>query len=321
VALEVTFSLGAGGMLTATALRPGGAGASTILPGEEAVDAERDYADRRGYDPEFLGVGDLEVPLPDLSDALVADAALSRSATAEPRHILPYHHFSVVMSASRRLARVTAVNIDGAGGRRIERAPDRWRVDPRIASDEQTDDQVYARNPLDRGHLVRRLDPAWGEGPIAERAMEDTFHFTNCAPQHEQLNRTTWSDLEDYLLDHAQNLGFKASIFTGPVLAADDDPYRGVSLPREFWKVAVMVKTPGRLSATGDMLSQADLLAGLEAGTAFSYAAYRTYQVSLATIESVTGLSFGTLARADPMGGPEATSKGHEVEGPGDLVL
>ena len=57
---------------------------------------------------------------------------------------------------------------------------------------EQTGEDVYRDNDLDRGHLVRRLDPAWG--PKSAAAVDDTFHFTNCAPQHHEFNagRTLW---------------------------------------------------------------------------------------------------------------------------------
>ena len=48
-----------------------------------------------------------------------------------------------------------------------------------------------------RGHLVRRLDPMWGTR--WKEASEDTFHFTNAAPQHKNLNQRTWQNLEDYI--------------------------------------------------------------------------------------------------------------------------
>ena len=48
---------------------------------------------------------------------------------------------------------------------------------------EQTGEEAYRDNPLDRGHLVRRLDPAWGASrDEAKRSNDDTFHFTNCTP-------------------------------------------------------------------------------------------------------------------------------------------
>jgi endonuclease G len=294
-------------------------------PGAEAIAIDPDYATRRGYDPAFLGA-DTPVALPELSEAQRASAAVNASAPAgaDP-HVLPYHHFSVVLDGERRLARFTAVNIDGARGLRLKREKDRWSLDPRVPVEQQTGEPVYADNALDRGHLVRRLDPAWGGSTTeAKLANDDTFHFTNCTPQHEDFNqnKTTWAGLEDYVLENADNRDLRVNVFSGPVLAADDDEYRGVKLPRQFWKVVTIVKASGQLSATAYLLSQQQLLhdGGFEALAApaeFSYGAYRTFQVPIA------GLSFGPLGAADPLAGLETTAAAaaRAVERPEDLVL
>ena len=112
------------------------------------------------------------------------------------------------------------------------------------------------------------------------------------------------------------------SVFTGPVLVTDDDPYRGVQLPRQFWKVLAMVKQDGALSATAYLLSQEQLIKGLEiVPEAFSYGAYRTYQVPVHHVEDLTGLSFKSLADADPLGRQEATISAREVRRPQELLL
>lgn len=281
-----------------------------------------DYSNRQGYDPAFLPGH--TVPLPGLSDELAGLAAVNRQATGEPRYVLPYHHFSVVVHRERRLAMFTAVNIDGRTSQSLRREADHWSLDPRVAVTEQIGEEIYRDNPLDRGHLVRRLDPAWGATePIAQLGNDDTFHFTNCSPQHKDFNqkKTTWAGLEDYVLNNADNHDLKVSVVTGPVLAADDDEYRGVRLPRQFWKVVAMVKADGTLSATAYLLSQAELIQGLEAATEFDYGAYRTYQVPVRRIAELTGLSFGELPGVDPLAGLESTSEATEIRTPADLVL
>ena len=272
-----------------------------LMRGGPGIEIDPDYANREGYDAIFLGD---DVPLPVLTEQLAAQAAVNNEATEGPRYLLPYHHFTVVMNKARRLAFYTAVNIDGALSREPKRARDHWYFDPRVAADEQTGKDVYDGNDLDLGHLVRRLDPAWGDTDgVAKLANDDTFHFTNCSPQHKDFNRnkTRWAGMEDYILQHADNLKFKVNVFTGPVFATDDDAYRGVQLPRQFWKVVTMVKTDGQLSATAYLLSQSDLITGLRSREPFSYGEYRTYQVPVRKIEELTGLSFGTLADADPL--------------------
>ncbi|MEV4145538.1 DNA/RNA non-specific endonuclease [Amycolatopsis sp. NPDC049691] len=278
-----------------------------------------DYSNREGYDPGFLPGH--TVPLPTLPDALVPLAAENRQATSEPRYVLPYHHFSVVMNKVRRLAFFTAVNIDGRTGQALRREADHWSLDPRVDVAEQVGEEIYQANPLDRGHLVRRLDPAWGA--LAQAGNDDTFHFTNCSPQHKDFNqnKTTWAGLEDYVLNNAQNSALRVSVVTGPVLAGDDDRYRGVQLPRQFWKVVAMVKADGTLSATAYLLSQEELIHGLEAAGEFSYGAYRTFQVPVRRVEALTGLSFGALPDADSLERLESTGTVKEIGSPADLVL
>ncbi|MCX5042974.1 DNA/RNA non-specific endonuclease [Aldersonia sp. NBC_00410] len=303
VPLEITVRLGA-------MQHPVSVSASIAAPAgdTEAITIDPDYSNRAGYDPEFLGTA---VPLPGFGRALAA-------ASKELR----YHHFSVVMHRQRRMALFTAVNIDGGAAQNPVRETDRWIRDPRIAADEQTDEAVYASNPLDRGHLVRRLDPAWG--PAAKAANDDTFHFTNCTPQHHDFNAgsTLWLGLEDYVLRSAQSNGLKVSVFCGPVLAADDPPYRGIALPRQFWKVVTIVTSAGRLSSTGYLLSQEALLDEFAAGAEeFSYGAYRTYQVPVRRIADLTELDFGAQTAADPLERIESTSHARELIREQDIIV
>jgi endonuclease G, mitochondrial len=287
------------------------------------IHIDPDYSTRRGFDSEFLGSGEHAVPLPSLPDELVPLAATNNLAKSEPKYLLPYHHFTVVLNKKRGLAIFTAVNIDGKLQQKPVRQEDHWFFDPRVPEDEQTGKSVYEKNPLDLGHLVRRLDPAWGSSAkTAKLANDDTFHFTNCTPQHKDFNRnkTRWAGLEDYILTNAGNLHFKVNVFTGPVLANDDDPYEGVQLPRQFWKVVTMVKTDGKLSATAYVLSQKNLIEGLRTREAFSYGAYKTYQVPVTKVEKLSRLSFG-LVHADPLATRDLEATAKELDRPDDIVL
>lgn len=293
---------------------------------EEAVTIDPNYSNRKGYDQNFLGGSSVRVPLPKLSPEMKAQAAVNNEASGADKFVLPYHHYSVVMNKERRLAFFTAVNIDGSIFYNIKRETDKWIFDPRLDKDEQTGNDVYKDNPLDRGHLVRRLDPAWGTSQaLAKVANDDTFHFTNCTPQHHDFNagQSLWAGLEDYILKNADVRDFKVSVFTGPIFSDDDDQYRGIQLPRQFWKVVVMVKDNGQLSATAYLLSQAKLIQGIgdEALEAFSYGAYRTFQVPVKRIEKLTGLSFGQLPNFDPKKNLESDFGGLEAIEPSEVVL
>lgn len=284
-----------------------------VAPGMEVVTLERSsYAGLTGYEEKFLG-NDFPIPLPALGSEVRNDVS---ALEGEEGAVLRYAHFSVVMNRVRKLAFFTAVNIDGAQLKNIPRSADRWYFDPRIKREYQYGPELYADNDLDRGHLVRRLDPVWGE--VAERANEHTFHFTNCSPQHRNLNQKTWLELENYILDNAGRHDIKVSVFTGPVFRDDDMLYRGqYRIPAEFWKVVAIVKPDGNLSATAYLQTQKNLIGDME----FAYGSYKTYQVPIARIEAITDLDFGLLRQADPLAGLEATVAGQVINEAKDIRL
>lgn len=302
--------------LTITIQLGGVDGVSEVsLDGDTAnyLDFERtkpvtNYSDRKGYDPSFLGSNGKRVPLPELTEEMKRDCAINRMAgRGMDEYVLPYHHFSLVMNKVRKMAFYTAVNLDGTKIDRSIGRDDNWIADPRIEADEQTDNSLYKNNDLDRGHLVRRLDPVWGS--VAAAANKDTFHYTNCSPQHKDFNQSdvTWQGLENYILDNAIAEKFRVCVFTGPVFRNDDREYLDVKLPREFWKVLVMVNK-GELSATAYLLSQEKLIQDFPTEAFSDDRLVKTYQVSIQRIEELTGLSFG-LSEFDPMESSESTSR------------
>ncbi|SFJ73420.1 endonuclease G [Cellulomonas sp. KH9] len=246
-----------------------------------------------GFDPTFLGP---EVPLP---------------RAAQDVRELPATHFTVLLDPARRLAAATAVNIDGVALLDVPR-DDEWRLDERVPPQEQTGPELYARNDLDRGHLVRRRDPVWGEPGVAAQASRDTFTYPNAAPQASGFNqsRELWLGLEDHVLEHARAQRLRLSVLTGPVLAGDDPEYRGVRLPRRFWKVVAWSLDAGRrLASAAFVLDQTPLLPASELAATTHAAAgadeppplgpYRTYQVPVADVADLTGLDLGPLPAAD----------------------
>ena len=251
-----------------------------------------------GYDPGFLGV---PMPLPtrpDRPDEVVR---------------LDYVHFSVVQDTTRRLAALTAVNIDGSALIDVDRGDD-WHLDPRLDPTDQAGPALYATNDLDRGHLVRRRDPVWGTRTVAEQANFDTFVYTNAAPQAARFNQSLqlWLGLEDHVLTYAQTTDQHLSVFTGPVLAPEDPTYRGIQLPRRFYKIAAWTTNPTpdaphHLSATAYVLDQTPQLDDIDLTTQRTprqgqpppLGPFRTYQVPLSAITDLTGLHLGPLLNAD----------------------
>lgn len=142
----------------------------------EAPASPADYADRPGYQPDFLGDNDLFVPLPVVAAQRAKDMLRQTAGPHKGSTELKYEHFSIVTSKSRKMPYFTAVNIDGESLLRPRRRRDVWRFDPRIPQSAQLGNDLYEGNNLDRGHQVRRLDPVWGDREEAMLAQEDTFH-------------------------------------------------------------------------------------------------------------------------------------------------
>jgi hypothetical protein len=82
-----------------------------------------------------------------------------------------------------------------------------------------------------------------GEHRRGAAGHEDTFHYTNAAPQAAAFNQgqTLWAGLENYLLDNAATYDRRLIVLTGPVLAPGDPPYRGTQMPLRFWKATAFL--------------------------------------------------------------------------------
>ena len=101
----------------------------------------------------------------------------------------------------------------------------------------------------------------WGEPAEAARANTDTFqvHERGAAGVGVQPVGELWLGLEDHVLEHARVHELKLSVFTGPVLADDDPPYRGIRIPLKFWKIAAW-STGDALATTGFVVDQSPLI-------------------------------------------------------------
>ncbi len=266
-----------------------------------------------GFDAQFLGVS---APLPRVVDG-----------HAEASVELDYVHFTVVLDTARRLARVTAVNIDGDDLVELERGDD-WQLDERIPADWQAGPAIYAGNDLDRGHLVRRRDPVWGSHEVAARANADTFRYTNAAPQASDFNQSEelWLGLEDHVLEHARAHRQRLSVFTAPVLADGDPPYRGIHVPLRFWKVAAWNTGGDELAAVGFVLDQSPLVdtsdaVAPRAGTAPPLGPFRTFQAPIGEIAALADVTMPALVAADRMPPTVAARGWRRLDSTDDILL
>ncbi|WP_018686622.1 DNA/RNA non-specific endonuclease [Actinokineospora enzanensis] len=235
-----------------------------------------------GYDVRFLGV---EIPVPDLDPAVRDDACLLDGSSR-----IDYTHFSLALRTSRKFAFWVAWNIDGGGLRKLSRTGIPFVKDPRLPAAAQAGDEVYKDNRLDRGHIARRADLLWGSAAEAAKANHDSFYFPNITPQMDDFNQSMrhgiWGRLEDAIFADVDVDHLKVSVFGGPVCQDDDRAYRGVQVPREFWKIIASVQD-GALRASAFLLTQ-----NLDHLETLDFDEFRVYQVTLGELQERTSLRF-----------------------------
>jgi endonuclease G len=339
-----------------------------------------DFSDRAGYEPGFLR-GHV-IDLPKLTNVRHEPAPNLEARRGDDAFELPYHHFSIVMNADRRLAFFTACNIDGKHSRHVDRddgkIKDDWtlrqrglenaedaeasggfRLDTRLHREHQLGTSFYAKqkvpgysNPNDRGrtarmlqkgHIIMRNDPAWGSDEATLAAEQDTFFYTNAAPQLGFFNQGSredhpgekyklrWRAVETFVLRNAVTMNERVSVFAGPVFrdrARDglrpDPVYRQVQIPMQFWKI-VTWQEDGRVNSVALLAEQWSVLDKLTNGIpeameavaeSFEAAPERFddaselrrvegYISTVEEIEALTGLVF-----ADPVRGGDLNTTG-----------
>jgi len=170
-----------------------------------------------------------------------------------------------------------------------------------------------------RGHLVRRMDPAWGTDNQALLADADTFHWTNASPQVGFFNMgqagslhipgtgggRLWRAIENYVLRNAVADKERVCSFSGPVFAASDRKFRTIKVPGRFWKIVVWTDG-GELRSAAMIADQRPVInvwpeAKGELSEAFAdhtdLNKVRDFLTTVRKIEQLTGLRFGANVR------------------------
>lgn len=195
-------------------------GALTTEAARVAVSIDDDYSNRRGYQESFLG-GRAAVPFP--KPARGGPKALAFSWKGKKSTKIDYFTYSVMMHATKKLALVSAVNIETDAPKKTARPETSWRAETeRIGAADQLGKDAYDGTPFDYGHLSKSEDCAFGPDlPQARLNAADSFHLTNAAPQLSQYNQTGWwSKFENWVVQNFAADGSKISVFNGPVFDA-----------------------------------------------------------------------------------------------------
>jgi endonuclease G len=305
---------------------------------EKVIIDQTNYKQRNGYNPKFLGDG-LIVPLPKLTTQKFGKVLKINSKSE-----IKYWNYSIIMNLKRRLAYFSAANVDSSKFRGNRDADgDTWYNDTRVEKinklgqlgkdfyKKQKDFEAdRTRNPFDQGHLTARQHLQWGDtDEEAKRNGDESYHYTNCSPQHWKFNQNSkvnglWFRLEQAAVSQL-SAGSRLCLINGPVFDAPlstlgpdrrlrlnlkgkrvpDGEFGEVKIPRLFFKVIAYREGP-QLRAKAFVISQEDLLSTIDryypdesTQAMFSDLEIRLYQVKISDLEKLTGLDFGKLSDSD----------------------
>ncbi len=281
-----------------------------------------------GYDPNFLD--GVTLPIPTFSTELSAEIF-------NAGELFEYPNYSIVMNkaSEKRAAIIVCFNLNQNLLKETARS-DRWRIDPRIGFAHQLNNDYYARNDWDRGHMARRASAAWGQSQRdAQYAADETFYYSNSCLQHMNLNQDEWLALEDWVKDLNLDKDGKISVFAGPFWGAYDRTVRPSGrplalVPAGFFKVVCFInQNTNALDVRAFVIYQDEAALRDKAGR-HRYN-NQHYQVTITEIEQLTGLRFDdAIYESNPLYFSRARTKPEEnvtlvpelieVSGPGDIV-
>ena len=246
----------------------------SVLPDADAeeskkITTDKDFALCKG----FLAKGFLsfETPLPSLTKKLARQTVpLTDNPTS---NVLDYFYYSIIQHAIRKMPIVSAINVEGNVDDRKDSSKrvDRWLQDNRIDPDTQLNDAYYAKSGFDKGHMSRREDADYGaKAADALLAANMTCMYTNACPQVPKLNRAPglWGDLEKIILEQGvkkeDGAESKICVYNGPVFLDSDPVYQSIQVPLRFFKIVVWLNGKNEKKTTAFILSQEDLVGGIQ---------------------------------------------------------
>ncbi|KZN39540.1 DNA/RNA non-specific endonuclease [Pseudoalteromonas luteoviolacea] len=249
---------------------------------------------RKGYQENFLTNFSLALPQPSL--ALEGDI-LQPPGLSHGQKVVPYIHFSLLMSISTKQAIYSAANVDNSAQQTISGGKGRkWFIDERVGRENQITNDAYTGTPWDRGHLTRRTAVTWGSYNTALEASNDSCAYTNASMQHKHFNEDEWRVPELAVAKFKLAKGNKLVVMTGPIFTTCDRyftkgiGFTPVRIPSAFWKAITYVAINGDLVTSAYIFFQdTDTLKTTKAKQRIQL---RHFRVTTTELQLWTGLVF-----------------------------
>lgn len=156
-----------------------------------------------------------------------------------------------------------------------EKRSNRFITDPLVKGIIATNAD-YARSGYDKGHMAPAADMKW-----SSTAMKESFYFSNMCPQHPQLNRRGWKNLEEKIRDWAI-ADSAIIIICGPIIEKYPQSIgkNKIPVPKQFFKV-VLSPFVKPIRSIGFLFDNEQAVEPLS-----------SYTVTVDSIEKITGIDF-----------------------------
>jgi endonuclease G len=191
--------------------------------------------------------------------------------------IIHHEGYTVSYNPDYKIANWVAYELTAKETTGKAKRSNRFVPDPIISKEETATNEDYAQSGYDRGHLAPAGDMKW-----SDKAMYESFYFSNICPQDKGLNTGIWNSLEMQCRKWAAQHG-ALLIVAGPVMK---DSLRRigkhhVAIPDAFYKV-ICIPSGDKLKGIGFLFENKN----------YGKTSIHSMAVPIDSVEKVTGIDF-----------------------------
>lgn len=195
--------------------------------------------------------------------------------TPQQEQIIRHTGYTVSYNKELKLPNWVSYELTREETKGKEKRNNRFIADPLVKGIIATNAD-YARSGYDKGHMAPAADMKW-----SPQAMKESFYFSNMCPQHPQLNRRGWKNLEEKIRDWAI-ADSAIIIICGPIITKQPKTIgkNKVAVPQQYFKV-ILSPFVRPMRAIGFLFNNRQALEPLS-----------TYAVTVDSIERLTNMDF-----------------------------
>ncbi len=154
----------------------------------------------------------------------------------------------------------------------------------------------YTNGGFDRGHMMRSADRT-----LTNLENATTFYLSNVVPQTADLNQGVWANFENVVADLARASNKELYIITGPAFSGPARTIKNegkIRIPDFTWKIVVVLergKGVSSITSWEDLAGAQVYAVNMPNIAGIRNVDWRTYQVTVDSLEALTGYNFLSL--------------------------